>query len=519
MRFDLVIAGGRICDGTGAKPFRADLGIKGRMIEAVGDLAEAETSERFDASGMTVMPGFIDVHTHSDMILLQSPDRASALCQGITTEITGACGLGLFPLHNEGWGRIMTGIYGGRTRAFRSCAEYLDALPPTGVNVAVQLAHSPLRYSLCRMADFPLPRRKAAELVRQAFEEGACGFSTGLAYFPAAFDDTETVAELCRAVKDYSVPLSVHQRSALRHELKGFDPREEVLEFARSSGIAVQYSHYRTTPATAGRTAELLEYIERGRAEGLKVCADFYPYPVGAGYAAVNLPFSVMDGSLTEILNRIRTPSVYRSILRQWRSDPKFATRCVLLHAPHHVKYPGRTYSELAKSEDKDIPQFLLDLLIAEKLEVAFRLECNFTEESLRQLELDFLELLKQPYFMLGSDTLPGHQLVHPRSFGAFPRMLGIAVRHGFPLETFANRAAGLPAAQYQLAGRGIIRKNNYADLCVFRPEEVRDDATFEQPFRPAQGMRLVVVNGAVALRDGKITGTRNGMALRRNQK
>ena len=148
MRFDLVIAGGRICDGTGAKPFRADLGIKGRMIEAVGDLAEAETSERFDASGMTVMPGFIDVHTHSDMILLQSPDRASALYQGITTEITGACGLGLFPLRDEGWGRIMTGIYSGHTRAFRSCAEYLDSLPPAGVNVAVQLAHSPLRYSI-----------------------------------------------------------------------------------------------------------------------------------------------------------------------------------------------------------------------------------------------------------------------------------------------------------------------------------------------------------------------------------
>ena len=120
---------------------------------------------------------------------------------------------------------------------------------------------------------------------------------------------------------------------------------------------------------------------------------------------------------------------------------------------------------------------------------------------------------------MLGSDTLPGHQLVHPRSFGAFSRMLGIAVRRGFPLETFANRAAGLPAAQYQLAGRGIIRDKNYADVCVFRPEEVRDDASFEQPFRPAQGMKLVVVNGAVALRDGKITGTRNGMALRRSQK
>jgi len=517
--FDLIISGGQICDGSGGKPFIADIGIAGKEIAAVGNLSEADTKERFDASGLTVMPGFIDVHTHSDMALFLDPDRTAPLCQGITTEITGACGLGLFPLPDDRWCELMAGIYGCKARSFRSCAEYLAALPPTGVNAAVQLAHSPLRFSLCGMEDILLPRRKAAELVRQAFEEGACGFSTGLAYFPAAFDDTDTVAELCRTAKDFGVVLSVHQRTAFRGDPGKFDSKEEVLEFARKSGIAVQYSHYRTTPATAGQTRTILEYIERGRAEGLDVTADFYPYPVGAGYAAVNLPFSVMNGTLPEILNKIRKPQVYTAILEKWRSDPKFALKCVLLHAPRHPDYIGKTYAELADLEKKDIPQFLLDLLISEKLEAAYRLETGFSQESLELLELDFLELLKQPWYMLGSDTLPGHQLVHPRSFGAFARMLAIAVRHGFPPETFANRAAGLPAERFHLAGRGFIREHYFADLCVFDPEKVRDTATFEMPVQTAQGMKLVTVNGKIALRDGKTTGIRSGMPLRRGQK
>ena len=519
MLFDLVISGGRICDGSGGNPVVSDIGIAGKEIAAIGDLAEAEAGERFDASGLTVMPGFIDVHTHSDMIVFRDPDRAALLCQGITTEITGACGLGLFPLPDDCWCGIMTGIYGGKVPAFRSCAEYLAALPAAGVNIAVQLAHSPLRYMLCGMERRPLPMREAAALIREAFEEGACGFSTGLAYFPAAFDDTETVAELCRTAKEFGVVLSVHQRTAFPDDPGDFDSKEEVLEFARKSGIAVQYSHYRTTPATAGQTRSILEYIERGRAEGLDVTADFYPYPVGAGYAAVNLPFNVMNGTLPEVLTEIQKPAVYAAILEKWRSDPKFALKCVLLHAPNHPEYIGKTYAELAELEKKDIPQFLLDLLISEKLEAAYRLETGFSQESLDKLELDFLELLKQPFYMIGSDTLPGHQLVHPRSFGAFARMLAMAVRHQFPLETFANRAAGLPAMKYQLAGRGFIRKHYYADLCVFDPAEVRDMAEFEHPDRYAVGMKLVTVNGKIALRDGKTTGIRNGMPLRRNLK
>lgn len=517
--FDLIISGGRICDGSGEKPFIADIGIAGKKIAAVGDLSGAEAKEQFDASGLTVMPGFIDVHTHSDMIVFRDPDRAAPLCQGITTEITGACGLGLFPLPDDRWCEIMTGIYGGKAPSFRSCGEYLAALPATGVNIAVQLAHSPLRFMLCGMEDRPLPMQEATALVREAFQEGACGFSTGLAYYPAAFDDTDVIARLCRIVHEFGAPLSVHQRTALRSGMKNFDPREEVLDFARKSGVSVQFSHYRTTPGTAGQPHSILSYIERGRAEGLDVSADFYPYPVGAGYAAVNLPMSVMNRTLPEILKEISKGSVYDAILEQWRSDPKFPRKCVLLHAPKHPEYIGKTYAELADAENKDIPQFLLDLLISEKLEAAFRLECDFSKEIIDQLELDFLELLKKPWYMLGSDTLPGHQLVHPRSFGAFARMLAIAVRHSFPLETFAARAAALPAVKYQLEGRGFIREDYYADLCVFRPDEVRDTADFEHPGSPALGMRLVTVNGKIALKNGKTTDCRNGIPLRRKMK
>ena len=300
--FDLLIAGGRIYDGRGGAPFRADVGIRQDRIAAIGNLDSCETAERFDASGMAVTPGWIDVHTHSDWQLIRKPDRKEALCQGITTEIVGACGIGLFPLKDSDYASVMAGIYGSCPDVYGSCSEYLDALPETGTNAAVHLVHSPLRCALCGFRDEKLPVKKARELARRAFEEGACALSTGLAYYPASFSDTEEVAELCRIAAEFDAPICVHQRTALRenHPLP-FDSREEVLEFARRSGVRVHFSHYRTNPRTAGNLEGLLEVIERGVSEGLRVSADFYPYPVGAGYAAVHLPMRVMERRFSTI--------------------------------------------------------------------------------------------------------------------------------------------------------------------------------------------------------------------------
>lgn len=518
--FDLLIAGGTIYDGLGGAPFQADLAVRGDRIAAVGRLDRCEAKETVDASGMAVTPGFIDVHTHSDWQFFLAPDRAEALCQGITTEIAGACGIGLFPLLHSDYGQVMTGIFGAEPQLFGSCAEYLASLPPTGVNAAVHLAHSPLRCALCGFRDAPLPVQKAQDLARQAFEEGACAFSTGLAYYPASFGDTEEVAAICRVAAEFDVPVCVHQRTALRDHTEKFDSREEVLEFARRSGARVHFSHYRTNPKTAGHLDELLEPIERGLEEGLRVTADFYPYSVGAGYTAVHLPMRVMEGGFSSIMERVRNPEWKQWIQKEWERHPEISpSNAVLLHAPRHPDYRNRTYRDIARMRGQEIPEMLLELLAEEELQLSYRPETRESEEGLSDtLERDFIELMRHPCYLFGSDTLPGLDHLHPRSFGAFARLLHLAFRHGVTLSEFVLHASARPCELFGLHGRGVIAEQNFADLCVFHHAEIADRATFAHPRRTAEGMRLVTVNGQIAVRNGKPTGIRAGRPLRRGQ-
>ena len=222
--FDLLIAGGRIYDGRGGAPFRADVGIRQDQIAAIGNLDSCETAERFDASGMAVTPGWIDVHTHSDWQLIRKPDRKEALCQGITTEIVGACGIGLFPLKDSDYAPVMAGIYGSCPDVYGSCSDYLDALPETGTNAAVHLAHSPLRCAPCGFRDEKLPVKKAQELARRGYREIVV---TGIeiaswgADLPGKPEVTELIEAVCNAVP------------ALRVRLGSLEPRIVTEDFCR----------------------------------------------------------------------------------------------------------------------------------------------------------------------------------------------------------------------------------------------------------------------------------------------
>ena len=517
--FDLLITGGTVYDGLGGLPLRADVAVERDRIAALGNLTACEAEERVDASGMAVMPGFVDVHTHSDWALIRKPERAEALCQGITTEIAGACGIGLFPLNHSDYGRVMAGIFGSVPELFPSWSAYLDSLPATGVNAAVHLAHSPLRCAFCGFRDQPLPLNRAQDLARIELEEGACAFSTGLAYYPASFGDTEEVAALCRVAAEFDAPVCVHQRTALREGIRSFNPREEVLEFARRSGARIHFSHYRTGLKNAGCLEALLEPIERGIAEGLRVTADFYPYPVGAGYAAVNLPMPAMEGGYACIMERLRDPVWKKRILDIWKLHPeRLLAESVVLHAPKHPEYRNRSYRQIARMRGQEIPEMLLDLLAEEELQVAFRPEAEAAFDLPGELERDFSELMRKPYYMFGSDTLPGYDFPHPRSYGTFARLLRLAFRNGVALSDFARNASARPCALFGLRGRGVIAEKNFADLCVFRHEEVTDAAAFADPCRTASGMRLVVVNGKIAVRNGKPTGILAGRPLRRGE-
>lgn len=518
--FDIIITNANIYDGTGKKPYCADIGIKDGKILEIGALKESFCSEVIDAKGLCVFPGFIDSHTHSDIALLNNPERKEALLQGITTEVISACGIGCVPLseNKNEYIKTVKAIMGESEKDFNSSSvsAYMNELEKngTGVNVAIQLAHSPLRIEATGFSDTPLKGKnleKCLELADKAFSEGACAFTTGLSYYPAAFSDTDEIVEICKVAAKYDVPICVHQRTALRNPKLPFDPKEEVLDFARKSGVRIHYSHFRTTPKTAGSLDKLLEPIERGLAEGLKITADFYPYPVGSGYLPVYLPFGVMDCNLNGILEKLKSEAVFKEFIKNAMQTPD----AVITETSFNKDYLGKSFLQIAKEENRNVEDVMYKLLCDEKLNVGYRLNAEFDKDDIEKLEKDFVSLIKKPYYMVGSDTLPLNSNPHPRSYGAFSKMIRIAKKHGIELELLANRMCKNPAELFKLKNRGSIEKGNYADIIIFDPNEFSDISTFENPKQYANGMKYVIVNGKLAVKEGKLSAVLGGKPLK----
>lgn len=520
---DYLIRGGTVCDGQNEQSYIADVGISGDRIAGIGSFPDAVAKFIIDASGKYVLPGMIDVHSHSDIWLFDNPDREEAITQGITTEIVGPCGIGVFPLTGDGNNYLKTvrAIIGDSIRSFTSCGEYLSSLPKTSLNVAAHVSHSPLRGEAMGYADV-IPtqdnQKKLLYLTRMAFEEGACALSTGLAYFPAAYGSTDEVASLCKVAKEFDAPVCIHQRTALRKPDPSFSSKEEVLEFARRSGARLQYSHFRTTPSTAGKVEELLEPIYRGLSEGLSITADFYPFPIGAGYTAVILPMWAMENGIKHTLAILSDPKIRPELVKEVLRNNPMLKNGVVIHAPKHPGYIGRTYEDIADERGQDVTNMLLDMLLEEELDVGYQLIRNFRSEDLIHQEKDFVALLEKPFYMLGSDSLPGQMHRHPRSSGAFAKMLRLAFKYDMNMATFAKHVSSNPAGLFGLAKRGSLQKGYYADLIVVDGGNVTESATFENPWGLSKGVEKVFVNGTLTCDNGKLTGSLAGRALYRGK-
>ena len=520
---DIKLLNAKIYDGTGRDFYISDIGIIGDKIAEIGNLKDASAQTVLDVDGLSVFPGIIDSHTHSDIALINSPERHEAIKQGITCEIISSCGIGAVPLSdNRAYLKTVEAVSGYPERAFdsSSVAAYSSELSKNGtaVNVGIALAHSPLRAEAYGLSDISPSKEQKDKLLRladEAFSQGACAFTTGLAYYPASFSDTEEIIEIGKIAAKYDVPICVHQRTALRDTSLSFNSREEVLDFGRGSGARVHYSHYRTTPKTAGGLNELLEPIERGISEGLRVTADFYPYQIGSGYLPVFLPFGVMDSDTDTILEKLTDSRCSAKIKKAFSEKAVLSSDSIITEVSKNTELLGKSFEEAAADSGKSVTDFMYDLLIDERLNVGYRLNADFDKESLEKLELDFIELIKKPYYMVGSDTLPLNKNPHPRSYGAIARMFPLARRHGLDLKILANRMCSNPAKLFGLKQRGEILKNNFADIIVFDENALSDTATFKNPKKYSDGMKHVIVNGQFALKDGEFTNILSGRALK----
>ena len=473
---DLVLRGGTVVDGTNAPRFEADVGIGAGHIVAIGDLAGRPARQQIDARGRIVAPGFIDAHTHDDQALLTQPEMAFKVSQGVTTVVTGNCGISLAPLRAGAPLPAPLDLLdaGGGSR-FGTLAQYLAALrqAPAAVNVAALVGHTSLRVNsmarLDRSADASEVAAMQAQLA-EALEAGAIGLSTGTFYPPAAAASTEEIIAVGRDLRAHGGLYATHMRDESDAVLDALD---ETFRIGRELGVPVVISHHKVMRRpNFGRSTQTLARIRQAM-QCQCVALDCYPYT--AGSTMIRSDQGMLDG------------------------------RVLIASSVPHPECVGRDLADIAADWGVPLP------------EAAHRLQPGSAIYFLMD-EADVQAILAFDQTMIGSDGIPLGDNPHPRLWGTFARVLGHYSRdlRLFPLETAVWKMTGLSARNFGLAGRGTVAVGQAADVVVFDAATVLDRATYAQPRQPATGIDAVLVNGAPVWQHGRSTGARPGQVLRR---
>ncbi len=524
--FDLIVSGGTVLDGTGKPGFRADVGVTGETIEAIGDLSQAETRRVIDATGFAVSPGFIDSHAHSDGVLLLDPQHANGLRQGVTTEILGQDGLSYAPLSAANYKiyrRYLAGILGeppedldmSSVAAFRSHYHKKVA-----INTAYCVAHGAVRLETLGFHDKPLigdDLANAQRMIREGIEQGAVGFATGMSYHPNAWSDTTEMVELNRATAEAGGVYVTHLRDVNTDRAFGGGGVNEALEIGRRSGVKVHFSHYRTQADNAGQVAQRMEAIDHAKAEGVDCSLELYPYPTGSSFPLSFLPSYAHEGGPDAIMELLNDPIERARMTEYLESNPaRKLDEAVLTYMRNNTQFEGMSLPDVARERGKPMVETLLDLLLEEDGQICYRGAPPMSVRVWQQVSQDCVEFLSRPDFMVGSDSIPIGSMPHPRAYGCFPRFLG-RLRRQFPiisLEQTVQRMTDNPARRFGLTKRGRIENGNFADIAVFDPDHVIDNATYDDPVQFPTGIPFVVVNGQVAVDNERCTGVLAGHAV-----
>lgn len=523
--YDLVLAGGRVVDGTGAPWFSADVGVIGDRIAAVGDLKNAAAKRRVDASGLVVAPGFIDMLGQSEYEVLVDNRAASKITQGITTEITGE-GSAIAPLNarmiadgRDTWQRF------GVTPDWTTLDGYWKAFRrarPT-INLGTFVGAGGVRNLAMGQDDRPptaaeLQAMKAA--VAGAMEDGALGLSSSLVYVPDRFASTEEVIALARVAAAYGGSYITHQRS----EDSALDASlDEVFRIAREASVQTEIYHLKVAGRRQwGKMPAVLARIEAARAGGLDVTADVYPWTASSNGLDASLPGWVREGGDEKMVERLKDPATRARARADFlKEDPEWpdggAAGILLtqLYAPELKKYEGKTLAEIGQEEKKDPLDVLIDLVIADR--------GNTGRVTFSMSEADVKAALAHPLVSICTDSsaqaedgILSKQRSHPRAWGSAARILGKYVREEklLTLEEAVRKMTSLPASRMRLHDRGILRPGMMADLVAFDPKTVAERSTYADPLHYSAGIPYVAVNGQLVVDGGRITDARPGRPI-----
>ncbi len=513
---DIIIRGGTIIDGTGRPRFRGDVAIQEGKIAALGDLSHSRGRQELSAEGLIVAPGFIDAHAHSDTAFTRDDSGASKLYQGVTTEISGNCGDSPFPAaprNKDPW-------------QLPSFSDFLNAFQEHGcrmaVNQALLMGHGTLREAVIGEGNRPASPTEMAEmqrLLRRDLEAGAWGLSLGLEYAPGCFADQAELNALGQTVAEAGGIVTCHMRSEGLHIDSAL---AELAEIGRSSGAHVHASHLKLDNYTVhGRASQVWDFIERVNREGIQFTADTYPYTASSTTLSIRCPRWSMDGGREGLLRNLQGPRRQEIIdaIRSHYFNAERAETC--LFSDDGGLWPeivGRTLRDVAENtlHTADYAEAAAQVLVRTQAKAW----CVFFVMS----EQDMLYFLSRD-ICIGSDgyALPGdpdklNYNPHPRSYGAVAEFFRLAREKKLcTLEEAVRRVTGKPTEVFSIPDRGRLAVGLAADITVLDPAAIAPRATYLQPVQLAQGVRHVIVNGKVALTDGRQTGERAGQFLRRN--
>jgi N-acyl-D-amino-acid deacylase len=517
--YDIIIRNGDVIDGTGRARFRADVGIRGDSIAAIGDLSHASAKTTLDAKGQVVTPGFIDLLGHSEGSVLIDPNLEGKIRQGVTTEVTGEG-------HSPGPIDDAMAAEMNRTRPpgfpevkWRSLAEYMKVVEQRGsaINFAYYIGAANPREIVLGTTD-RTPNadelKRMQDIVDQAMRDGAIGMSSALIYPPGRFASTEELIALGKVVSKYHGAYWTHLRSESDKILTAMD---EAFRIGREAEMPVNQFHMKTGGSMRGHMPEVVAKIEAAQKSGLDVAGQVYPYTATSTDLTSIVPAWALEGGYLQFIARLKDPATRAKIAAEIRTGEgsTILVRNLPRASDAMKQYERRYLNDIAKAMNVSPAEAALRLFEASNsspLGIYFGLK-----------EEDLQYAMKQPWVAIGSDSgaVVGTMRdvgAHPRAYGTFPRILGHYVRdvHLFTLEEAVRKMTSLAASRANFADRGILKQGMKADLVVFDPNTIRDVSTYEDPHHFSEGIADVIVNGTAVLRDGKMTGALPGRVLRR---
>lgn len=515
MDFDLIIRNGALLDGTGRTARQDDIGISGDRIAEIGNLGAAAAAEIIDATDCIVCPGFIDAHSHSDAYLLIEPSAASKTHQGVTTEICGNCGASAAPLSGEytmpsDW---MAQRY---PKPWKTIADYRERLHEAqpAVNTALLVGHNTLHAGICGYeprGGTPEELNRMQSALEQALDEGAIGLSSGLIYPPGSAVPREEIIELAKTVAAHNGLYTTHMRSETKGLLNAVD---EAIDIAARSGARLQISHLKTgTQSVWDQLSQVFEKIETAQ-QTIEVGADRYPYLASCTDLDIVLPSWASHGGRDAILARLHEHSTRRKIRDELNKHPDGYWDNVMIGSTSFAQFKGEYLSTVAETLGMDEVDALLHLIDTDNLTTG-GIFFGMSEKNM-------WKILAKPYVSLGSDAslrAPWGPLSndhpHPRAYGSFTKFLRAALDgNTVSLPEAVRKMTALPAKQFGLNKRGQLKKGYYADIAVFRPEDIQENTGYKDPHRLSGGIQHLFVNGCCTLKGGKTTSRHAGYFL-----